>query len=211
MKFGKAAMLIVSCVVVFAASADAQTEISGSQSGTLGPGTYLVIGEISVETGNTLTIAPGTIFFHNGNHKWIISGQLTAVGAEGDSILFVRQDPVVEHRWGGLRFQPGTPAAVLDYCVIDHCYMPDYTGPNASITVNGSQGLTLKHSRVSNGACNNDHGGVYAINTTVIIDSCVIRDNEAVNHPKGVGVFLENCTDSQILYSVIGDNRSDGA
>ncbi|NOQ23320.1 MAG: hypothetical protein GQ565_11825 [Candidatus Aegiribacteria sp.] len=211
MRLRKRPLFMTVCVIIFAPSAGAQTEISGSQSGTLGPGTYLVTGEISVESGNSLTIAPGTTFFHNGNHKWIISGHLTAEGAEGDSILFVRQDPVVEHRWGGLRFQTGAPAAILDYCVIDHCYMPDYTGPNASITVNGSQGLTLKHSRVSNGACNNDHGGIYAANTTVIIENCVIRDNEAVNHPKGVGVFLENCTDSQILYSVIGDNRSDGA
>lgn len=210
MKFKKATLLIILCAMIFAASAGAQTEISGSQSGTLGPGIYLVIGEISVESGNSLTIAPGTTFLHNGNHKWIISGQLSAEGAEGDSILFVRQDPVDDHRWGGLRFQTGAPAAILDYCVIDHCYMPDYTGPSASITIIDAQGLTLSNSRISDAYCNNDHGGVCAKNTTIHIDNCLIRNNEALNHPKGVGVFLDNCTDSEILHSVIAYNRSDG-
>ncbi len=211
MKFREAKKLLVLCAVGFATFANAQTEISGPQSGTLGPGTYLVTGEITVASGDSLTIVPGTTILHNGNHKWLISGQFTAEGTAGDSIYFVRQDSIEDHRWGGLRFQTGAPSAVLDYCVIDHCYMPSYNGPSASITVNGSLGLTLKHSRISNAACNNDHGGVYAYNTVVVIDSCVIRNNSAVNHPKGMGVFLDHCDGSQILHTIISANNSDGA
>jgi len=211
MKIGKAKRLLILFAMAYAASACAQTEINGPQSGVLGPGTYLVTGEITVESGDSLTVVSGTTFLHNGNHKWLISGQLTVEGAAGDSIYFVRQDSIDDHRWGGLVFQAGAPPAVLDYCVIDHCYMPSYNGPSASITVKGSLGLTLKHSRISNAACNNDHGGVYASNTIILIDSCVIRDNSAVNHPKGMGVFLENCDGSQILHTVISGNTSDGA
>ncbi len=198
------------CVILSCASVVAQQNISGAQSGTLGPGEYLVTGGITVSSGNTLIIKPGTKFFHNGNHKWEISGELRAEGAREDSIYFIRKDAVEGHRWGGLRFQSGAPASVLDYCVIDHCYMSSYNGPSSSIMVN-STGLTLKHSRVSNAACNNDFGGIYAKSSVILIDSCLIVNNKAVNHPKGMGVFLDNCDNAKILHSVIAFNKSDGA
>jgi len=203
--------LILWCVLFAAASSVAQTEISGPQSGTLGPGTYLVTAEISVQEGDSLTIMPGTTFLHSGNHRWIISGKFTAEGTEADSIVFVPQDTLEIHMWGGLRFQTDAPVATLDYCVIDHCYMSDYNGPSASVSVYGSQGITITHCRISNAACNNDHGAICALNTTVLIDNCLLRDNTAVNHPKGMGVFLDNCTDSEILHTIISGNTSDGA
>ena len=93
--------LMLWCILLLAASSAAQTEISGPQSGTLGPGTYLVTAEISVQSGNSLTILPGTTFLHNGNHRWIISGEFTAEGTEADSIVFVPQDTLEIHMWGG--------------------------------------------------------------------------------------------------------------
>ncbi len=202
--------LLFLCVVTSCVSVCAQQVISGSQSGTLGPGEYLVTGGITVSSGSTLTVKPGTKFFHNGNHTWEISGELRAEGAREDSIYFIRKDAVEGHRWGGIRFKSGAPASVLDYCVIDYCYMPDYNGPSSSIMVNSTE-LTLKHSRVSNAACNNDFGGVYAKSSVILIDSCLIVNNKAVNHPKGMGVFLDNCDNAKILHSVIAFNKSGGA
>ena len=189
----------------------AQQQISGLQSGTLGPGTYLVVGDISVQSGDSLIIVPGTTFLHNGNHKWLISGKFTAVGASEDSIYFIRQDAVPGHRWGALRFLNGAPVAVLDYCVVDHCYIEYSDTYPAGVNVYGGQGISLTHSRVSNCYSWGDHAsGVYVYNGVVLIDSCRIDSNYVINHPRGPGIYLENCDNAEIKHSVIAYNNSDG-
>ena len=53
-------MILLLMAFVLVMPAFSQTEISGSQSGTLGPGTYIVVGYIQVDPLAVLTIAPGT-------------------------------------------------------------------------------------------------------------------------------------------------------
>lgn len=211
MKFRKAAMLIVSCAVVFAASVGAQTEISGSQSGILGPGTYLVVGDISVQSGDSLEIVPGTTFIHNGdasNFRWLIFGKFTAAGVDGDSIYFVSQESVTMwNRWGGLCFQPNAPAAVIDYCVVDGGMATgDY---HSVVSIFGGSSLTLTHSRISNNTSGFEGGGVFARNTVLLIDSCRIINNHQLSKGKGVGICIWECSDSKILNSVIAYNTSE--
>lgn len=211
MKFRKAAMLIVSCAVVFVVSASAQTEISGPQSGTLGPGSYIVTGNITVATDDSLTIVPGTTFSHNGstsNYRWLISGKFTAAGVEGDSIYFLSQESVtLWNRWGGLCFQPDAPAAVIDYCVVDGGMA---TGDYLSVVnISGGSSLTLTHSRISNNTSGCEGGGVAAINTVLLIDSCRIVNNHQLSKGKGVGIFISECSDSKILNSIIAYNISE--
>ncbi len=201
--------LLLTAIYVLAAPLYAQSEISGPQSGTLGPGTYLVVGEISVASGNSLTIAPGTIFLHNGNHKWLISGQFTAEGTAEDSILFVRQNPINDHQWGGLHFIDGAPIADLDYCVIDHCLLGFSMDYFASINVyNGGSGLSLRHSRVTNANMYFYGGAVYVNNASVLIDSCLISNNYLANNPRGLSVYLVDCSDAALLNSEFGYNQS---
>lgn len=212
MKTSKNLKLILLLLMCLPVVCFAQQEISGPQSGTLGPGNYLVVGDIQVETGESLTIVPGTTFIHgSGNYKWEIYGQFTAVGTENDSIYFLSQDGVGQYqRWSALRFMDGAPVAVLDYCVVDNCYLSYSNDYVAGVNVNGGLGLTLTHSRVSN--CYSWHmcGGVFVKNAAnVLIDSCRIVGNHAVNHPKGSGIHLENCGDAQILHSVIAYNTGD--
>ena len=205
-----AILLLLMClpVVCFA-----QQEISGPQSGTLGPGNYVVVGDIQVESGESLNIVPGTTFLHNGdepNYKWEIHGAFTAVGTENDSIYFLSQDGVTLYdRWGGLRFMFGAPVAVLDYCVVDNCHLDFDDFYVAGVNVNGGMGLNLTHSRVSNCYGWNISSGVYVINGDVFIDSCQIVGNFVMNYPDGVGIHLENCDDAQILHSVIAYNSGE--
>jgi len=203
--------LAIGCLVV-TGSLLAQPQISGPQSGTLGPGTYLIVGEISVQAGQTLTILPGTVFQHNGNHIWKIYGQLNADGSESDSIKFVRQSAIPDHEWGGIRFQGGaSDASTLTYCVIDHCTQ-DGTNPyafGAGVFCNGVD-LTLTHSRISN--CYNvyDGGGIYAVNSAIYISNCEIVDNKADADNNGGGIYLINCTGAEVHYSTIARNESTG-
>ena len=208
--------LIAALVIVFASGAPAlaQVQISGPQSGTLGPDEYLVIGDIRVLPGETLTISPGTTFYHNGNWVWEISGQLNAEGVEGDSIYFVRQDPIDDHRWKGIRFQAGaSDASTIDYCVIDHCYvnsgyLPPYLYGGGIYT--NAVNITVRNSRISNCKAFWDGGGIYANNADILVDHCLISGNEAISGANGGGILLYGCPASTIQHSVIAGNKATG-
>jgi hypothetical protein len=202
--------MFIAVLIILAVPLQAQTQISGSQSGTLGPGTYLVVGDISVESGDSLTILPGTVFLHTGNYKWLVSGKFSAIGTEADSILFLRQEPINNDRWGGLHFINGAPIAAIDYCVIDNCFLDFSMEYFASINIyNGGQGLYLKHSRVTNANMTYYGGGVYAKDASVLIDSCLISDNFQNNSARGAGIYLVGCNGAQIIHSLIGYNACD--
>ena len=204
--------LSVLCLMLVSLSTFAQPQISGPQSGTLGPGTYLVVGDIQIRSGETLTIMPGTELLHNGHWYWYIFGELTAVGTETDSISFIRQNPVPEHRWGGIRYQPGAPASTLSYCVIDNAEIP--TGASSTYRGGGihSNGvvLTVSHSRISNCDSYWGGGGMYIQDAAgVTIEECLIVDNLA-NLDNGGGILLNNCSGATITNCVIARNASTG-
>ena len=199
--------------MLFIQTAFAQPEISGRQSGTLGPGQYLVVGDIQVASGDTLTILPGTEFLHNGHYSWSIFGQLNAEGAEGDSILFTRQEPLEEHRWGGLRFNSNSSdQSVVDYCIVEHCttgFAPIFYG--GGITIEGIA-IPITNSRISKCSAPIYGGGIYCWEVTgLVIDNCIINDNHAFGAGSGGGIHLGSCHDVQISNCIITRNRiSDG-
>jgi hypothetical protein len=174
----------------------AQQQISGSQSGTLGPGTYLVMGAIQVAANQTLTIMPDTEFLHAGNYTWSIYGKLIAQGTETDSIRFVRQNPTTTNRWGGIRFQTTATYGLFDYCVIDNCQ-------NNGIYTNDVN-ITVRNSIISN--CNASiGGGIYANSANLTVENCVIFNNIAGN---GGGISLYNCMEVVIRNCIIAQNKS---
>ena len=208
----KACLTLLVCLLTVGLS-HAQLQISGPQSGTLGPGDYIVIGDISVQSGQTLTIEPGTNFLHNGGWAWNIYGQLNAEGTETDSIYFVRQSEVPNYRWKSIRFQSGaSDASTLDYCVIDNCNIPSgspYTMRGGGIYSNGCA-VTITNTRISNCDAYWDGGGIYAAGASITVDHCLIVDNEAIMGANGGGIFIYNCPGAQITYNVIARNASTG-
>ena len=115
----------------------------GALSGTLGPGTYYVIGEISVQNGSSLVLLPGTTFYLNGNYSFAIYGNLQAIGTAADSIRFMKNTGVVE--WSGFNFMnPTSSTSRLEYCVV--------TGSTCNgIEMIGSS-PTISHCRISGNA-----------------------------------------------------------
>lgn len=201
--------LSVMCALLGASSSFAKPSISGPQSGTLGPGTYIVVSDIQVLSGDTLVIVPGTEFLHSAHYTWEISGQLNAEGTEGDSINFVRQFPIEECRWGGVRFQGGASAAsTIDYCIIDNCKNTAFNQHGGGFYINGVD-LTISNTRISNCSSDYDGGGIYAFGATIVVDHCLIVDNIAPLADGG-GIYLSNCSGTQILNSVIARNSSTG-
>lgn len=93
-------------------------EISGPVTGTIGPGTYYVIGNISVPVGDSLTIAPGTELLFHGGCTFAVYGYLEAVGTEADSIFFKRR--YFASLWEGIiLYNYSSDDNHLTYCRID--------------------------------------------------------------------------------------------
>jgi hypothetical protein len=205
----KFALILVLCLVT-GGLASAQPQISGPQQGTLGPGSYVVVGDIQVQLGATLTIAPGTTFLHNGNWVWSIYGRLTAVGTAADSIKFTRQQPNETSKWYGIRFESGAwVGCTLSYCVVEWCRHNSGSSNGAGIYSNGVP-VTISHSRIAN--CWNmvDGAGIYINNAAATISYCLITDNTASNSTSGGAVTLNGCNGATVSYNVMTRNVSTG-
>ena len=210
LKFASALLIMLLLSMGF--SVYAQPQISGAQSGTLGPGTYIVVGDIRVLFGETLTIVPGTEFLHSGHFYWSIYGQLNAEGAEEDSISFIRQFPNSTCRWGGIRFQPNSSSnSALDYCIIDNVAngITPYNQYGGGIYVEDVP-ISITNSRISYCDAYWHGAGIYANAANVTIDNCVITDNTATSGANGGGVYFYNCTEPSITNCIVARNSATG-
>ena len=199
--------IIIVLLSLIVSDSFSQEYISGSLSGTLGPGSYIVEGDCEVENGSSLTIVPGTTFLHNGHHTWRIYGQLIAEGVEGDSIMFTWQTPSSSTRWGGIRFNPTVVNDnSMNYCIVEHCYNPSGI-VGGGIYIMGNN-LILANSRISDCEVVDDGGGIYAYySTTLLVDNCLITNNFA---DIGGGIYLNFSNGAQVNNCIITNNESDG-
>jgi len=183
-----------------------QPSLQGPQTGTLGPGTFLVVGDIYVPHGQTLTILPGTTFLHTGHFTWYINGLIHAVGNSDSLIQFLRQQPIENHRWGGLRFQAGASnESLIEDCIIDNCKnitTPNYYG--GGIYSNGVS-FTVRDTKIS--TCYASYGGGAYITggAAVEFDHCLVLKNEAGN---GAGLYFYGSPNSIVKNSLIARNKS---
>jgi hypothetical protein len=206
--------ILIILLISISMTSYAQKEISGSLSGILGPGKYIVTGTIKVETGKSLTIVPGTTFIHEqGNYSWEIKGLFKAIGTQKDSIYFLSKKGIEQNqRWGGLHFLEGSLAAILDYCVVANTFIVEFTTSTsecfAAVNVCNGNGITIKHSRISNNYGQDSGCGIYVKESIALIDHCRIVHNCQNGSIKGIGIFLEDSNNSKIMNSVIAYNKN---
>lgn len=183
-------------VLVFAQASFGQ--LSGSLSGTLGPGEYNVIGTISVESGDSLRLMPGTIFNFNGPYAFNIYGTLLAEGTGSDSIVFTTDVLTNPNRWRGLHFGgSGSSGSWLAFCLVEkgygdggiYCY--DYSSPcftNCTLCDNSGRGVscfqysspTFANCTVTSNWANSYGGGVGCwSNSSPTFTNCTINGNSA--------------------------------
>ena len=209
-------LLIVSLVI----GAQAQTDISGALSGTLGPGTYIVIGDIYVNSGQSITIEPGTEFLFNQATEFSINGLITANGTANNGIEFKLNGGATS--WYGIEFSTADDNSVMSYCLvtesgnsgdgggffIDSCD-PTFnyctvTGNSANVTGGGfyfsNSMATLNYCEISDNSAGAFGGGIYCNSSSPIFNNCLIADNNSAFSGGGVCLqpgsypVLTNCT-----------------
>lgn len=150
-----------------------QEGLTGSISGVLTSGIYVITGDIEVENGDTLIIEPGTILRFKPETNFWINGLLLAEGTVTDSILFTKYDD--ETGWWGIQF--GSLAddnSVISFATIEH-----------SDEVGVSIGGCSPH--IHNSVIRNNHnlyfqrhgGGIYISNSDAMLENLEIYGNGA--------------------------------
>jgi hypothetical protein len=204
MKISRTLVLMMTLAVYLPGMLMAQN-IQGPQSGTLGPGTYTVVGNCTVDVGNTLNIAAGTTFQFAGHYSFKIYGTLHAVGTPTRMIRFVKQSPSTDFDWSGIRFMNGSsPNSTFSYCDVQgarYQLFPDINGGGVYIEF---VALTISHCRFSNNYSSTG-AGVYATGAAVVITDCIFMNGTAGN---GGGIMLASANGSRVQNCILARNSA---
>ncbi len=158
--------------LVVAINFSVSAQLSGPLSGTLGPGNYTVIGDISVQPEDSLTIAPGTILWFYNDCQFTISGHLSAVGTQQDPICFGSYYSY--ENWRGIDFDNTTSdSCILKYCRISKSSSSGISCLRSSPIISDcyiSSNYCFGTSRIGG-------GGISCFESNAIIERCLIRNN----------------------------------
>ncbi|MFQ6609240.1 MAG: right-handed parallel beta-helix repeat-containing protein, partial [Fidelibacterota bacterium] len=113
------------------------TNISGSVSG-IWDGVYTIVGNITVDNGDSLFIMPGSELRFQGNYYFSINGYLSAIGAEGDSIIFRPLNIFQSYGpgdWQGIDFNDDSDDnSIIRFAVVEYAVDGIYWGEsNATV------------------------------------------------------------------------------
>ena len=175
-----------------------ETAFGGAMSGVVEPGAYRVLGDISVESGDTLIVEPGVTFLFTGDFNIDIYGVFSAAGTENDSIYF--QADSGASPWGSIIFHWDAPdESELSYCHI--------TGSSASaINCYGANIIISQCTVTGNSA--NWGGGIYCSGCNPTISECVVTDNQSVHN--GGGIYCTAASPTIINCTVTGNSSNIG-
>ena len=193
-------MAVLAMALMLPLTAICQPNISGPLSGTLGPGTYNVVGNCQVQTGQSLTIAPGTTLQFTGNYNISIYGGFQAIGTQAAPIRFTTSTPY--GIWGGLRFYTGCPTSSrMEWCEVEKC---NTAGNGGGIYV-GNGGITIINTSVTNCTAGSGGGIFVDYSPNTIIESSYIAYCTAGN---GGGIFFNSSNGPILRYSEVAYNVS---
>ena len=151
---------------------------------------FKVIQNISIGSGNTLTIEAGTIVQLDLGVSITVNGVLRAIGTQQDSIRFTSLQPgVAPSQWKSLVFSNKTmlPGSELRYCIVEF----GGSGYNAAIS-SGTSGILLQ---IANSLIWKNAAGIYlpGTNTDSVSYSTVVRNTDVgINTSGSVIVFKDS-------------------
>jgi predicted outer membrane repeat protein len=199
---------LLALLVIFSISLQAQTDVSGNQSGTwtLANSPYQITGDITVPAGEILTIEAGVHVVFQGHYKFTIDGQVLANGTNENLIVFTATDHNIG--WNGIRIDAASAISVFTYCQFEYGIKSGDTyeemnGGALFIKDADAQFFNcIFNDNQANGSNNDGMGGaIYAINTggvnqtlTKFID-CIFENNSTKT--EGGAIKLTNDSSSE--------------
>lgn len=175
-------------------------DLHGELSGFLPEGTYTIIDDISVASGDTLTLAPGVVFqFEDGileEYEFDVFGTLTAIGTLNQQIIFQTSPGTDEYNY----IRIASSSSHLEYCLIEGA---------GRITAENKGGLwidncspLIENSIIRDGKWHGvlltGHEACPSFNNCQITDN----DNDGINCCDAAGLHATNC--------IITGNGTDG-
>jgi len=163
---------------------DGTTIWGGDVSGTWGlaGSPYRIEGDVTVPTGQTLTIEPGVVVNFQSAYEFTVNGTLLAEGTENAQILFGGGHATAG--WSGIRLINASDSSRLTYVVVE-------------------KGRATSASSTKLG------GGIYIENSNPTISHSTIRDNYATLG--GGGIALVNSNARLVGNTVINNSAGQGA
>ena len=214
----KKILLIV--LFFYALTTSAQvTQVSGNQSGTWSGEVHLV-GDVTVQEGDTLTIMPGTSVISERYFGVTVLGSFYAVGEEDVRISFTVADTTgysnyenpVAGAWKGLAFIKSNDVK-CSYC--DFSYGKNHDGTDGGMMwINGVNNMVISNCVFHHNTTRRRGAAIYAENSTLNIHDCEVYENIAEaplgEYTWGVGFQFLKC-DLNIHDMIFHDNHSSSA
>jgi hypothetical protein len=172
-----AALTLLPLSVVYSVDIPGGTPVSGNittQTWTLANSPYLVTGAITVASGNTLTIEPGVQVLFDVDTEFLVYGNLTANGVEGDSVVF---DAGVAPEWEGIDVKG---SATLSYTRIGHGNANGADINGGGLRVSSSAAVvTVSNSRFHDNHSNSMGGAIHlsSLSVSSTLTNCVFENN----------------------------------
>jgi len=169
---------------------------------------HVLTTDLVIGSGDILRIFPGAeVRLDPGVTLWIDGGRLEANGADGNPILFTRNQTDTE--WGVIAFQSSSlnnviSHTILEYSSNDPTLSPDYGG---AVFLDESSTLLLEHSEVRN----TGFEGLYAQDDAeLIVRDSYIHDTtrQGINVKWGASARVQRCELHTIAKEVVP--RNDG-
>ncbi|WP_341214709.1 right-handed parallel beta-helix repeat-containing protein [uncultured Wocania sp.] len=162
--------------------------VSGNVSGNwTNTNTYIVNGDITIPTGQTLNIEKGTQIKFDGYYSLIVNGTLKAIGDENNIINFSSNKTNPTNKdWNQIRINSSSISSEINYCLIDYGHKADY-GDTGLINIGGE--VVILNSKIRN---SEGTGIKIALSYAgdVLIDNCEISNCDYGIYNSGIGNIL---------------------
>lgn len=197
------AVVVMTLAMVGFASA---TDISGPQSGVIAAGEYIVVGDLYIIYGETLTIEAGTTFLFDGVYDLIVGYSTTLIcsGTETDSIRFMPNVDNGVTQWGHVEFDFTGSDDLLEYCLVTGG--SGYFGGGINCA---SSNPIISHCTIDGNLAHEGGGGIGLYNSNPTISYCTISNNTlALGEFGGNGIDCTTQSNPTISNCTIVNNNS---
>lgn len=231
--------LLVTAVGLSSLKAPSDTPVGGTVSSNttwnVAGSPYIVIANVNVAEGVTLSIEPGVVVKFDPEFSLEVNGELIAQGSQDQPIRFTsNQTSPAPGDWGSIHFTSTAVVTTLDAegnyvsgSLLQHCVV-EYAGAGELWAVNAKSlmvdscvirdnlgggisdpGTLTAQSRISGNIINNNHAIAPGSNGGGVLSThCTLKDNKVTGNSAsnhGGGIYAENC---EITDNTTSDNTA---